>query len=57
VLQTISSISSFNDEINKVKPEKRVNKEKDLPDFEYILSTERTVKNFLKKMQGGQTKN
>ncbi len=51
VLQTFSAVTSFNDEINKVKPDKRVNKEKDLPDYEYILSTDRTVKNFLKKMK------
>lgn len=51
LLQAISSYSAFNEEINKVKPEKRVKKMKDKPDFEYILSTDRAVKNFLRKMQ------
>ena len=51
LLQAISSYSAFNEEINKVKPEKRVKKIKDKPDFEYILSTDRAVKNFLRKMQ------
>jgi len=51
LLQSISSYSTFNEAINKVKPEKRVNKEKDKPDLEYMLSTDRAVKNFLKKMQ------
>jgi len=51
LMQTISSNSTFNDEILKLKPEKRINKEKDKPDFEYILSTDRAVKNFLRKSQ------
>lgn len=51
LLQAISSYSAFNEEINKVKPEKRVKKIKDKPDFEYILSTDRAVKNFIRKMQ------
>lgn len=51
LLQAISSYSTFNEEITKVKPEKRINKKKDKPDIEYILSTDRAVKNFLKKMQ------
>ncbi len=50
VMQTLSSQSAFNDAINKVKPEKRVNKEKDKPDFEYMLTTDRAVKNFQKKL-------
>ena len=51
LLQAISSYSAFNDEINKVKPEKRINKEKDKPNLEYILSTDRAVRNFLRKTQ------
>lgn len=51
LLQAISSNSLFNDAINKVKPDKRVNKAKDKADIEYMLSTDRAVKNFLKKMQ------
>lgn len=50
LLQTIASSSAFNDEINKLKPEKRVSKVKDKPDFEYMLSTDRAVRNFLKRM-------
>ena len=50
LLQTIASYSAFNDEINKLKPEKRVSKVKDKPDFEYMLSTDRAVRNFLKRM-------
>ena len=54
LLQAISSNTAFNDAINKVKPDKRVNKEKDKPDLEYMLSTDRAVKNFLRKMQPAQ---
>ncbi|MBL0103820.1 MAG: hypothetical protein IPP51_08730 [Bacteroidetes bacterium] len=54
LLQAISSNTAFNDAINKVKPDKRINKEKDKPDFEYMLSTDRAVKNFLRKMQPAQ---
>lgn len=50
LIQAISSYSTFNEAINKVKPEKRVNKMKGKLDIEYILSTDRAVKNFLKKM-------
>jgi hypothetical protein len=49
VMQTLSSQTMFNDAINKLKPEKRVNKEKDKPDFEFMLTTDRAVKNFIKK--------
>jgi hypothetical protein len=49
VMQTLSSQSVFNDAINKLKPEKRVNKEKDKPDFEFMLTTDRAVQNFKKK--------
>jgi len=49
LMQAISSQSAFNDAISKVKPDKRVNKEKDKPNLEYILSTDRAVKNFVKK--------
>ena len=51
LLQSISSYSAFNEAIEKIKPEKRVRKEKDKADFEYILSTDRAVRNFLKRMQ------
>jgi hypothetical protein len=51
LMQTLSSNSAFNEVINKLKPDKRVSKEKDKPDFEYMLTTDRAVKNFLKKMQ------
>ncbi|MCX6292316.1 MAG: hypothetical protein NT126_11210 [Bacteroidetes bacterium] len=52
LMQTISSYSGYNDAINKVKPEKRYAKgEKDQPPFEYMLSTDRKVKDFLKKME------
>jgi hypothetical protein len=54
LMQAISSVSTFNDEINKMKPEKRVSKVKDKADFEFIMSTERAVKNYLKKVQGGK---
>ncbi|MEO0311342.1 MAG: hypothetical protein RIQ89_999, partial [Bacteroidota bacterium] len=50
IMQGISSNTAFNDAINKVKPEKRVNKEKDKADLEYMLSTDRRVKDFLKKL-------
>ena len=49
VMQTLSSQTAYNDAINKLKPEKRVNKEKDKPDFEFMLTTDRAVKNFTKK--------
>jgi hypothetical protein len=51
LMQSISSYTAFNEAIEKVKPEKRVKKEKDKADFEYILSTDRAVRNFLKRMQ------
>jgi hypothetical protein len=34
-----------------VKPDKRLNKEKDQPPFEYMLSTDRKVHDFLKKLE------
>lgn len=51
LIQAISSNTGFNDAITKVKPDKRINKMKDKPDIEYMLSTDRAVKNFLRKMQ------
>lgn len=51
LMQVLSSYSAFNDVITKLKPEKRMHEEKDKPDFEYILSTDRAVRNFLKRMQ------
>jgi hypothetical protein len=50
LMQSISSINTFNDALDKVKPEKRAKKEKDKPDYEYTLSTDRAVKNFLRKL-------
>src|ERR1043166_3609280 len=50
ILQTISSYAGYNDAINKLKPEKRVNKG-DKQSFEYMLSTDRKVRDFLKKLQ------
>ncbi len=55
LLQTISSYSGYNDAINKVKPEKRyVKGEKDQLPFEYMLSTDRKVKDFLRKLEPKQ---
>jgi hypothetical protein len=51
LMQSISSIGGYNDAIDKVKPDKRVKKEKDQPDYEYSLSTDRAVKNFLRKLE------
>jgi len=51
LMQSISSYSAFNESIEKLKPEKRIKKAKDKSDFEYILSTDRAVRNFLKRMQ------
>lgn len=51
LMQTLSSNSAYNDAINKIKPEKRVSQAKDKPDFEYMITTDRSVKNFLKRMQ------
>jgi hypothetical protein len=50
-MQSISSIGGYNEVIDKVKPDKRVKKEKDQPDYEYSLSTDRAVKNFLRKLE------
>jgi hypothetical protein len=51
LMQTLSSKSEYNDIINKLKPEKRVSKVKDKADFEYMVTTDRAVRNFLKRMQ------
>jgi hypothetical protein len=53
VLQAISSNAKFNDEINKVKPDKRSNKG-DKENFMYMLSTERKKNEFLKKFESGE---
>ena len=53
VLQVISSNSKFNDEINKVKPDKRSNKG-DKDNFMYMLSTDRKKNDFLKKIEDGE---
>ena len=50
MMQTLSSNSAYNEAINKIKPDKRGSKVKNQPDFEYLLSTDRAVKNFIKKM-------
>ena len=50
IMQAIAADSKFNDEITKLKPDKRQSKgSKGDPSYEYILSTDRAVKNFLKK--------
>jgi hypothetical protein len=51
LMQAISSLTAFNDEIVKVKPDKRVKEVKDKPDYEYILSTERAMKTFVRKFE------
>jgi hypothetical protein len=53
VLQAISSNAKFNDEINKVKPDKRSIKG-DKENFMYMLSTERKKNDFLKKIENGE---
>jgi len=50
LMQAISSVSGFNEVIDKMKPEKRSHKEKDMPDYEFSLSTDRAAKNFLRKL-------
>jgi len=56
LLQSISSYSGFNDAIGKLKPDKRVSKgEKDQQPYEYMLSTDRKVKDFLKKLEPVRT--
>jgi hypothetical protein len=55
LMQAISSVSGFNEAIEKVKPEKRTRSKKDLPDYEYLLSTDRAVKNFLRKLSAPST--
>ena len=51
LMQTLSTNTAFNESINKLKPEKRVSKVKEKPDFEYMITTDRAVRNFLKRMQ------
>ncbi len=53
VLQAISSNTKFNDEINKVKPDKRTNKG-DKDNLTYMLSTDRKKNDFIKKMDSGE---
>lgn len=56
VLQAISSNTKFNDEINKVKPDKRTNKgEKD--NLTYMLSTDRKKNDFIKKLDSAEGEN
>lgn len=51
IMQAVSSDPAFNDEISKEKDDKRLSKGKDeLPDFQYMLSTERKKNEFLKKL-------
>jgi len=50
-MQSLSSVTAFNDAILKEKEDKRrVKGEKGVDDYEYMLSTDRAVRNFLKKM-------
>ncbi len=50
MIQAISSNTKFNDEINKVKPDKRTNKtDKDV--LTYLLSTDRKKNDFIKKWE------
>jgi hypothetical protein len=52
LLQSISSYSGYNEAISKVKPEKRISKgEKDQQPYEFMLSTDRKVKDFLRKQE------
>ena len=51
IMQAVSSDPSFNEAISKEKDEKRLSKGKDdVPDFQYMLSTERKKNEFLKKL-------
>ena len=55
LMQTISSNKNYNDFINSMKPEKRVAKsQKDKPDFEFLLSTDRRKNDFLKRLEPEQ---
>lgn len=50
LMQAIAADTKFNDLITGLKPEKRISKGgKDMPSYEFMLSTDRAVKNFLKK--------
>lgn len=52
IMQAVSSDNKFNDEINNMKPEKRVASAKgDTPSYEFMLSTDRKKAEFLKKQQ------
>ncbi len=52
LMQAISSDTKFNDEIGKVKPDKRISKgTKGEATYEYMLSTDRKVKDFIKKWE------
>lgn len=51
VMQGVSTLTSFNDAVEKEKPDKRLVKGgKDQDDYEYMLSTDRKVRDFLRKM-------
>lgn len=51
IMQAVSSDAAFNEEISNEKDDKRLSKGKDdLPDFQYMLSTERKKNEFLKKL-------
>jgi len=50
VMQALSSVTAFNDALLKTKDDKRrVKGSKGVEDYEYMLSTDRAVRNFLKK--------
>jgi hypothetical protein len=52
LMQAISSVTAFNEEITKLKDDKRkVKGDKGVEDYEFMLSTDRAVKNFLRKLQ------
>lgn len=50
IMQTISSNESFNSIIKDLKPEKRTRKVKDDSPYQFIISTERKKKDFLKRV-------
>jgi hypothetical protein len=51
IMQAVSSDATFNDIIANTKDDKRLFKGKDdMPDYQYMLSTERKKNEFLKKL-------
>jgi hypothetical protein len=50
VMQALSTLTAFNDAVEKEKPDKRVVKgSKDQDDYEYMLTTDRKVRDFIRK--------